>query len=245
MLETNQIYNGDCLQLLKQIDANSVDLIVVDPPYNINYFYLDYNDNRSAGDYLWWCFEWLSEAKRVLKSTGTLWLISGIKYASELDVMCKREVKLQKRTDCIWYYTFGQACKTNFSPCHVRCMYYTISDNFTWNTDEIKVKSKRQILGDKRAAAGGKTPDNVWIDIPRVCGNYKERLKGVPNQLPEALLERIILSTSNVGDLVFDPMSGSFTTCAVAKKLKRNFIGFELSNQYFEIGKERLNKIAT
>jgi site-specific DNA-methyltransferase (adenine-specific) len=132
---------------------------------------------------------------------------------------------------------------------------------FTFNLDAIRVPSARELVyGDKRAAAAGRLPDDTWIlrpqDLPagfnadedtwyfpRVCGTFKERSGWHGCQMPEQLLGRIIRASSNPGDLVLDPFGGSGTTLAVAKKLGRSFLGFELSPAYAARIRERLASV--
>jgi site-specific DNA-methyltransferase (adenine-specific) len=155
-------------------------------------------------------------------------------------------------------------CKYKFSRSHAHLLYLVKHrERFTFNADDpaIRVPSARQLVyGDKRANPEGRLPDDTWIlrpqDLPdgfqahedtwyfsRVCGTFKERAGWHGCQMPEQLLGRIIRACSNEGELVLDPFAGSGTTLAVAKKLKRRFLGFEVSQQYTEQIKSRLRRI--
>jgi site-specific DNA-methyltransferase (adenine-specific) len=162
----------------------------------------------------------------------------------------------------VWYYTFGVNCKQKFSRSHAH-LFHMVKDPaaLTFNAETIRVPSARQLVyGDKRANPTGRLPDDTWVlrpqDLPdgfrpdedtwyfpRVCGTFKERTGWHGCQMPEQLLGRIIRASSNEGELVLDPFGGSGTTLAVAKKLRRHFLGYELSQQYSEQIRKRLAAI--
>ncbi|MCA9151845.1 MAG: site-specific DNA-methyltransferase [Planctomycetales bacterium] len=262
MLEWNSIHNMDCLTGLSQLPEQSVHLAFADPPFNIGYDYDVYHDQRGADDYLNWCREWLTAVLRVLRPDGTFWLAIGDEYAAELKVMMQRELGLTCRSWVIWYYTFGVNCKMKFSRSHAHLFHMVRAPaQFTFNVDSIRVPSARQLVyGDKRANPKGRLPDDTWIlrpqDLPegfqadgdtwyfpRVAGTFHERAGWHGCQMPEQLLGRIIRACSNEGDIVLDPFGGSGTTLAVAKKLKRQFVGFELSDSYAQNIQDRLAQI--
>jgi len=250
-IELDSLHQGDCLAGMRGMDAGSVDLAFADPPFNIGYDYDVYDDRRGGDDYLDWCREWTREVVRVLKPAGTFWLAIGDEFAAELKVMITREHGLTCRNWVVWYYTFGVNCKYKFSRSHAHLFYFVKdAETYTFNDGAIRVPSARQLVyGDARANPKGRLPDDTWIlrpqdlaegfgpeedtwYIPRVCGTFKERAGWHGCQMPEQLLGRIVRSTSNEGDVVLDPFGGSGTTLTVAKKLKRRFLGFELSEEY-------------
>jgi site-specific DNA-methyltransferase (adenine-specific) len=255
----NTVVQGDCVKLLSQLPTESVDLVFADPPFNIGYDYDVYNDKRGRDEYLGWTRKWIEQVYRVLKSSGTFWLAIGDEYAAEMKVM-SQDVGLTTRSWVIWYYTFGVNCTHKFTRSHAHLFYFVKdSRNFTFRSDdpENRIPSARQLVyNDSRANPRGRLPDDTWIlrpqDLvdcftpsedtwyfPRVAGTFTERAGFHGCQMPEQLLGRIIRTCSNPGDLVVDPFSGSATTLTVAKKLGRNFIGFELSEDYAKRGKER------
>ncbi len=258
---TNIIHQEDCIAGLKKIDDGSVDLVFADPPFNIGYDYDKYQDNRDSNDYLAWSRDWTAEVTRVLKPEGTFWLAIGDDYAAELKVMLQQEHGLSCRSWVVWYYTFGVNCKYKFSRSHTH-LFHMVKDlnSCTFNDDKIRIPSARQLVyGDKRANPKGRLPDDTWVlrpqDLaegfqadedtwyfPRVCGTFKERAGWHGCQMPEQLLGRIIRACSNEGDLVLDPFAGSGTTLAVSKKLRRRYIGYEISEDYAKLVKERLKK---
>jgi len=259
-----QIHNRDCLEGLADLPDGSVDLVFADPPFNIGFKYDGYDDRRDADDYLAWSRRWTSEVVRVLKPTGTFWLAIGDDYAAELSVMQKHDHRLVLRNWVIWYYTFGVNCTKKFSRSHSHLFYFVKDETaMTFNAADsaIRVPSARQLVyGDKRANPRGRLPDDTWVlrpqDIPesfgadedtwyfpRVNGTFKERAGWHGCQMPEQLLGRIVRACSNPGDVVLDPFAGSGTTLAVARKLDRRPIGFELSEKYAARACERLASI--
>ncbi|HEX3727990.1 MAG TPA: site-specific DNA-methyltransferase [Pirellulales bacterium] len=261
-LATDTIRNEDCLAGLRKLDEGVVDLAFADPPFNIGYDYDVYHDKLESKNYLAWSRDWTAEVARVLKPNGSFWLAIGDEYAAELKVMLTREHGLVCRSWVVWYYTFGVNCKNKFSRSHAH-LFYMVKDagDFTFNDDAIRVPSARQLVyGDRRADPKGRLPDDTWIlrpqDVaesftagedtwyfPRVCGTFKERAGWHGCQMPEQLLGRIIRASSNPGDVVLDPFGGSGTTLAVAKKLDRRYLGFELSEQYAARIEVRLSTI--
>jgi DNA modification methylase len=258
----NAVHNRDCIAAMRQLDEGSVDLVFADPPFNIGYQYDVYQDELESEKYLHWCRDWTAEVARVLKPDGTFWLAIGDEYAAELKVMLQQERGMACRSWVVWYYTFGVNCTQKFSRSHAH-LFYMVKDpeRFTFNAAAVRVPSARQLVyGDKRANPKGRLPDDTWIlrpqDLPegfqpdedtwyfpRVCGTFKERAGWHGCQMPEQLLGRIIRACSHEGELVLDPFAGSGTTLAVAKKLGRGYLGFELSEQYCEQIRNRLGAI--
>ncbi|MEM9409581.1 MAG: DNA methyltransferase [Planctomycetota bacterium] len=261
MLAKNNIYQGDCVELLQQLKPNSVDLVFADPPFNIGYQYDVYDDSKKATEYLDWCKTWIKGIKRCLKNDGTFWLAIGDEFAAELKIAAQ-SAGFRCRSWVIWYYTFGVNCSKGFSRSHTHLFHFVADPkHFTFNAvnPKIRVPSARQLVyGDQRANPNGRLPDNTWIlrpqdapdsfqpqhdtwFFPRVAGTFKEREGFHGCQMPEQLLGRIIRASSHPGDTVLDPFAGSGTTIAVAKKLGRQWLGFELSKDYATQIKKRMS----
>lgn len=239
-----------------------VDLVFADPPFNIGYDYDQYDDRREDQDYLDWSLQWMEQVYRLLRSTGSFYLAIGDEYVADLCVLARRKLGFRLRNWIIWHYTFGQQTRKKFARSHTHILYLTKSDDFTFNSEAVRVPSARQIVyQDKRANASGKLPDDVWYlrpqeassagyfgactdtwHVPRVCGTFKEREGWHGCQMPEAVLSRIVLASSRPGELVLDPFAGSGTTCAVAKKLHRRWLGIELSQTYAKQARRRLEE---
>ena len=256
-----QSHQMDCLVGLASLAEGSVPLVFADPPFNIGYDYDEYDDRRGRDEYLDWSRRWIGAVHRAVSSNGTFWLAIGDEYAAELKLIAQ-EAGFTCRSWVIWYYTFGVHCKAKFTRSHAH-LFHFVKDpkQFTFNASAIMVPSARQLVyADPRANPAGRVPDDTWIlrphDVPdgfaadgdcwyfsRVCGTFRERSGWHGCQMPERLLERIILASSNPGDLVLDPFAGSGTTLVVAKKLRREWIGFEISQQYATQAQNRLTNV--
>jgi len=270
-LPQNRVVLGDCLRGMQGLPDRSIDLVFADPPFNIGYNYDKYHDNRPADEYLGWSASWFKEVKRLLKPSGAFWLAIGDEYAAELKVMATRDLGFVCRSWVIWYYTFGVHCESKFTRSHAHLFHFVVDPKrFKFNDSEIRVPSARQLVyRDRRANPKGRVPDDTWIiqpapdsswilrpqDLqsgfsadsdtwyfPRVCGTFRERMGFHGCQMPEQLLARIIRACSDPGDLVFDPFVGSGTTLAVAKKLGRKYLGFELSKDYVRGARARIDQ---
>lgn len=261
---TEGVHLKDCLVGMKKLPDGCMDLAFADPPFNIGYQYDTYNDRQDDTAYLNWCRDWMRELYRLLKPDGSFWLAIGDEYAAELKVMAHREIGFVPRSWVIWYYTFGVHCKSKFTRSHAHLLYFVKDpDQFTFHEESLHVPSARQLIyKDKRANPKGRMPDDTWIlrpqDVPegfgpdsdtwfvsRVCGTFKERAGWHGCQMPERVLARIINACSNPGEWVIDPFVGSGTTLAVSRKLGRKTIGFELSEDYANRARERLENIQT
>ncbi len=256
-----RIHQGDCIATMQRLPSGSVHLVFADPPFNIGYDYDTYDDRLEESRYLEWSSRWMSEVHRVLVSTGTFWLAIGDEYAAELKIEAKK-LGFVCRSWVIWYYTFGVNCKYKFTRSHAH-LFHFVKDGgaFTFNHDQIRVPSARQLVyGDRRANGAGRLPDDTWIlrpqdcpesftaeedtwYFPRVAGTFQERAGFHGCQMPEQLLARIIRASSNEGDVVLDPFSGSASTLITARKLGRRVLGCELSEQYTEEGMKRLSAV--
>lgn len=261
----NRVVRGDCLRVLKRLPEASVDLAFADPPFNIGYDYDLYDDSRAKADYLAWTEQWLAGVRRVLKPDGSFFVAIGDEYVAETKVRLDA-LGLTMRNWIVWHYTFGVNCTRKFNRSHAHILYYVADpEHFQFHPETIRVPSARQTTyADRRANPKGKLPDDTWVLRPqeddqfftpssdtwyvsRVCGTFKERVKAKeedrtahPCQMPEAVLERIIRVSTRAGDVVLDPFAGSGTTLAVAKRLGRQYLGIELSEQYAMYIKERL-----
>jgi site-specific DNA-methyltransferase (adenine-specific) len=274
---TGRIIPGDCLAGMAALPAGCVDLIFADPPYNIGYQYDHYEDTREDEDYVQWTCQWIDGCVRLLKPSGSFYILIGDEYAAQTRLHLKsleKEKKIVFRNWIIWHYTFGQNCKAKFNRSHAHLFYvvgsaahgnFKVNDlPFTFNRTAVAVPSARQTTyADLRAKPGGKLPDDTWYLRPqetqgdyfrpdedtwyvsRLCGTFKERQGWHPCQLPEALLERIVKLSSNPGQVVFDPFTGSGTTLAVAARLERQWLGCELSEDYAQRALQRIEHAAS
>jgi site-specific DNA-methyltransferase (adenine-specific) len=268
MPTTNQILAGDSIKILNDGPEGWVDLVFADPPFNIGYLYDGYDDERKAEDYLKFSTDWMAAVKRALKPTGSFYLAIGDEYAADLCVIARRQLGFNLRNWIIWHYTFGQQPKNKFARSHTHILYFTKdAKEFTFNPDKIRVASARQTTyADARANPKGKLPDDVWYlrpqeasaaeeqffatesdtwNVSRVCGTFKEREGWHGCQMPINVLNRIILASSNPGDIVLDPFNGSGTTVVAAAMLNRQYVGIDQSEEYVGFARKRLESMLT
>ncbi len=235
----SEVLHGDCFELLPTIPAGSVESIFIDPQYNIG---LDYGSGSQADrlpteTYLRQMERLAQLAVERLTPTGSLWFLCPEKWADEMGIILSK--LLPRRNRIIWRETFGQYRETSYPSGHRHLFYHVMDEKLSpFFTEEIRVPSQRMLSGDKRAA-GPRVPDDVW-EIPRLVGNASERVEGHPCQLPEALLERIVLCSTRPGDLIADPMSGTGTTLRVAQILGRRYLGIEKEARFVDLIEERL-----
>ena len=242
-MKPNTIYCADALELLPKWSSGCVHLAFADPPYNIGYVYDKYHDDLPDDQYVSWCRDWMAECRRVLTDTGSLYIAIGDDFAAQLRMVGK-ELGLYLRNWIIWRYTFGQHMKSKFSRAHTHILYFSKHPKeCTFNDHLLRFPSARHTeYQDLRANPLGRLPDDVWDEFPRVCGTFKERAGFHGCQMPEALLMRIVMASSNPGDVVLDPLAGTGTTLAAAKRLGRKYVGIDISPEYVERTRARLRR---
>ncbi|AQT70109.1 DNA adenine methyltransferase YhdJ [Anaerohalosphaera lusitana] len=241
----NKILCGDCIEMLNGVDEPVADLIFADPPFNIGYEYDKYKDTLKSEKYITWTRDWMGACVNALKPHGSFYIAIGDDYAHHIRLIGE-QLGLTLRNWIIWHYTFGQQTKTMFARSHTHIFYFVKDKaDHVFNDHAVRVPSDRQLVyADKRANPRGKMPDDVWNTFSRVCGTFKEREGWHPCQMPELLLGRIVSVSSNRGDLVLDPFNGSGTTVAAAYQLERDYCGIDISSNYVENSRKRLEKLA-
>jgi site-specific DNA-methyltransferase (adenine-specific) len=235
------IIHGDCIEVMRNWEHERPALIFADPPYNLG---VDYGagakaDRMSIVEFHKWSWRWIIALVGVVAPGGSVWVLTNAEWATYYS-NCLGDLFVS-RNWIIWHETFGNYTQANFAQDH-RHLFYHVKPGapHIWNPDAIRVPSDRQTkYNDKRANPKGRVPGNVW-KFSRLCGTFKERVDWHPAQLPSALLERIILSTSNPGDLVVDIFSGSGSMGVVCKKHGRRFIGIELNEEYVVKSRARI-----
>jgi len=236
MKSEQKIINGEAIEELKKIKSNSIDLIVADPPYNLNKNYGNKSDSKSFDDYIDFTQQWIKEATRVLKPTGTIYVFMGFRFISYLYQVMEKDNNLLFNNCICWYYTQGIGKKKGFSPRHDDILMFTKSPKYKFNLDAIRIPQKYyRSVNNMRGA----NPGDVWeFSHIHYCQDNRQNH---PTQKPEGLIERMVLASSDEGDKVLDPFSGSGTTLRVCQQLNRNAIGVELNEEYVEMTKERLS----
>ena len=242
------IYWGDAMDVLDaRIEDASIDLVFADPPYNIGKRFADFVDKwPSEREYAKWCEEWLRVCIRKLKESGSLYVMTSTQCMPYLDLFLRERLHVVSRI--IWHYdSSGVQARRYFGSMYEPILFCVKNPkNYTFNSDAIRVSARtgaeRRLIDYRKPVPATynseKVPGNVWY-FPRVryrMSEYEEH----PSQKPEALLERILRASSNPGDLVLDPFSGTFTSSAVAQRLARRSIGIEREKEYVKIGLRRL-----
>ena len=244
----HKIIHGDVVEALSREIANeSIDLIFADPPYNIG---KSFNGNKekwaSEAEYLEWCYQWLDLCIAKLKSSGSLYVMTSTQNMPHFDLYLRTRLTILCRI--VWYYdSSGVQAKRYYGSLYEPILFCVKNpEHYTFNADEILVEARtgaiRKLIDYRKPTPAPystkKVPGNVW-HIPRVRYRMPE-YENHPTQKPIALLEKIIKASSNSGETVLDPFSGTFTTSFVAKRLGRNSIAIEKEEAYVKIGLRRL-----
>ncbi|VUT24955.1 MAG: Modification methylase MjaV [Candidatus Methanolliviera sp. GoM_oil] len=245
----NSIIQGDCLEVMKNIPDNSVDITFADPPFNLKKKYNGYKDNKEFNTYLEWCKQWIYEMVRITKPTGSIFVHNIPKwltyYADFLN-----EIAYFKHW-IAWDAPTAPMGKS-LQPSHYGILYY-VKDPEKNKFYEIRYPHKRcrkcdyllKDYGGKKAKLHpfGPLISDVWTDIYRIKHNkYRDEH---PCQLPIHLLERIILMSTDEDDIVLDPFVGTGTTVIAAKRLERRFIGIDIDEKYINITKDKLAGVSS
>ena len=232
-----EIICGDSLDELKRMKSGSVDLVIADPPYNLGKQYGNDSDNREFEDYLDFSRTWVSECKRLLTPHGTLYVFVGFRMISYVYQILEKENGLHFVNWICWHYTQGIGKTRGFSPRHDDILLFAKSRNFTFNLDDVRVPQKYyRSINNMRGA----NPGDVWeFSHVHYCN---ENRQSHPTQKPEGLIERMVLASSNSGDVVLDPFAGSGTVLRVCQQTERNAVGIELNPTYVEMIHKRLAK---
>lgn len=219
-----------------QLGVETIHLCFLDPPDNEGRDYEGYNDEIDRDKYVHLLKSWLLNA--VLITDGPVFFSFAEKWIPEVERIIRNScIPLIQRI--LWTYNFGQSNKIRYTPCFRPIYWLNRPIIYPKN---IKIPSARQVkYNDRRAARGGKLPNNVW-DFSRICGTFKERRKFHPTQHPEALLKRIILGHSRENDVILDGFIGSGTTAYVCKELGRQCIGIDVSEFYLTMIQQELQE---
>ncbi len=245
------LYHGDCLNLLKQIPDGFVKLIVTSPPYNIG---KPYEKKTNLNTYLANQRKVIEESVRVLSQEGSLcWQVGNFIENGEiipLDILLFplfSELGLKLRNRIIWHFGHGLHASKRFSGRYEVILWFTKSDQYTFNLDEVRVPSKypdkKHFKGPKKGELSGnplgKNPSDVW-EIPNVKSNHIEKTIH-PAQFPVELIERLVLSMTNKDDWTLDPFMGVGTTAIASLIHDRKSIGAEIIKEYYDLALQRIN----
>ena len=257
-MEANKIHNQDCLEGMKKLPDESVDLIITDPPFNIGKQYNSpYKDKMSKEEYIGWCKKWLTECFRILKKNGSLYLFNYPENNAYLMPFLDQNLFFKRWMT--WHYPTNTGhSKYNFTRTQHSILFYTKSEKESdciFNKEEIaepyKNPTDKRILKLIASGKKGKTPYDVFkfeyngedvIEMNIVKNVSKDKTEHVC-QLPVKLIDIFVKASSNKGEIVFDPFMGSGTVAYSAKKNGRKYLGFEISPLYSQIIEERLKKV--
>jgi site-specific DNA-methyltransferase (adenine-specific) len=237
----NRVVEADCVSFLEGLPEDVFDLCFADPPYNLRKLYASYDDARAEREYIAWCNRWLAGTARALKPGGSLFVLNLPKWAIHHAAFLNRH--LEFRHWVVWDALSEPRGK--LMPAHYALLWYTKPGaapvvNLLPAVDATKYClrtsciQKRKARGDDEKAA----LTDIWTDIHRI--KHKRDRDAHPCQLPEKLMERIILLATNHGDVVFDPFCGTGTTAVVARRVGRNFVVTDSDRDYVRIAQERL-----
>ena len=228
---------GDALQEMRKLETASIDLIIADPPYNLGKDYVNNHDIKGFDDYLAFSKQWLSEACRLLKPNGTIYVFMGFRFISYLYNILDRDLGMFFNGWIIWHYTQGVGRTKGFSPRHDDILMFTKSSDYIFNLDDVRIPQKYY---RERNNMRGANPGDVWeFSHVHYCN---ENRQNHPTQKPEGLIERMVLASSHPNAVVLDPFSGSGTTLRVCQQLERQGIGIELNPDYVAMAQTRLQK---
>lgn len=241
----------DLFDALPHLPACFVDLLIVDPPYNLNKsFNTTKFMNRSEQHYVEWLDSWLRPLRRVLKPTASVYICCDWRCSSAVEQVGRRYFAVQNRIT--WERDKGRGALRNWKNCSEDIWFFTVSGDYTFNVDAVKLK--RRVIApyttnDGQPKDWSKTdngrfrlthPSNLWSDITVPFWSMPENTSH-PAQKPAKLVAKLILASSNPGDVILDPFLGSGTTSVVAKKLARSYVGIEVDEMYCCLAEKRLD----
>ncbi|HYJ90168.1 MAG TPA: site-specific DNA-methyltransferase [Pyrinomonadaceae bacterium] len=252
--KTDQIIYGDAFEILGPLSGQKFDLLFADPPYNLTKdFGAAKFSRRSTEEYEEWLDSWLTLCVPLLKRTASVYICGDWRSSAAIQRVGSRYFRLQNRIT--WEREKGRGAKRNWKNAAEDIWFFTVSDEFTFNLDAVKQRRRviapytengkpkdweRTSDGDFRTTH----PSNIWTDISVPFWSMPENTDH-PTQKPEKLLAKIILASTNPGDLILDPFAGSGTTAVVAKKLNRRFVAIESDENYCLLALKRLELAET
>jgi site-specific DNA-methyltransferase (adenine-specific) len=251
-----ELFVGDAIAWLQTIPTASVDLIFADPPYNLNKAEWDSFDSQEK--YVVWSLQWIEQAARVLKPEGTLYICGFSEILADIKLPALRFFKGCRWI--VWHYKNKANLGSDWGRSHESILHFRKSRPMTFNTDHVRIPYGNHTLKypehpqAETSQYGNGNRHKTWqphpkgakprdvIEIPTTCNGMHEKTPH-PTQKPEELLRKIVLASSNPGDLVIDPFVGSGTTAVVAEQLKRKWKGCDLSLEYCQWAANRLELV--
>lgn len=251
------LFQGDSIDWLKQLPANSIDMVFADPPYNVKK--ADWDKFESQEQYIEWSLKWIQEASRILKPTGSLFICGFTEVLADL-----KHPSMKYFQGCkwlVWHYKNKANLGHDWGRSHESILLLRKSKKYTMNTDMVRIPYNEHTLkypshpqAETSQYGNGKQRSSAWtpnplgakpkdvIEIPTTCNGMEEKTKH-PTQKPEELVRKLVLAASNPGDIVLDPFSGSGTTLVVAEQLGRQWIGCEINPEYNQWAMNRIDHV--
>ncbi len=250
MKETNNIYRGDCIAFMRQMEPESVDLIIADPPYNLKKDFGNKSDFwNGIESWLEWSKHWIDGSVRILKPTGSIFIYGIHHYICYIQCYLY-EKGLKYRRQIIWYYENGFSSYKTLNAFYEPILWFSKSDNFTYHEIREPYKSQERLKNkitkngkEWKPNPNGRLAGDVWR-YPTLAGKrFAYEKTEHPTQKPIALCDRIVRHFSNEGDLVFIPFAGSGSECVSCLRSNRNFLATEINPKYIEIAKKRVSEV--
>lgn len=249
----NRFIIGDCMEIMKKLPRQFVDLLIVDPPYNLAKEYHGNKFNRqSREEYRNYTVSWLEAVIPLLKKNASIYVCCDWESSLVIGNLLYQYFNVQNRIT--WQREKGRGAKKNWKNGMEDIWYATVGANYTFNLEDVKVRKKvnapyredgnpKDWQESEQGNFRDTCPSNFWDDISIPYWSMPENTAH-PTQKPEKLIAKLILASSNEGDVVFDPFAGSGTTAVTAKKLERNYVVIERNELYGAWGQKRLEMAA-
>ncbi len=251
----NQVINQDLFEISNFLPPRFIDLLFIDPPYNLSKTFNTVTfKEMSVSNYASWIDSWLSKLVPILKPTASIYICGDWRSSGAIQEVAEKYFRIRNRIT--WEREKGRGAKTNWKNASEDIWFCTVSDQYVFNVEDVKLKKKvvapytddDGAPKDWQETDNGRYrlthPSNLWTDLTVPFWSMSENTDH-PTQKPEKLLAKIILASSRMGDFVLDPFLGSGTTCVVAKKLGRRFLGIELDEDYASLALKRLELTKT
>lgn len=247
---SNKVIHGDILECLPYLPSSFIDLLVIDPPYNLNKQFGERKfSKQSSSDYETWFSQWIEPLKRCLKPSASVYVCCDWQSSNPIQRVLERHFYVRNRIT--WEREKGRGAISNWKNCSEDIWFCTVANDYMFNVDDVKLK--RRVIAPYRDSNGDPKdweesskgnyrlthPSNLWTDISIPFWSMPENTDH-PTQKPEKLLAKLILASSKEGDFVFDPFLGSGSTAVVAKKLGRKYSGVEIESEYCQMAVKRL-----
>lgn len=246
----NRTICGNIFEVIDYLPSKSVDLIIADPPYNLTKSFSNFTFTKtSLDDYASWLETWIPKLLRIMKPEASIYICGDWRSSAAIHSIVEKLLIVRNRIT--WEREKGRGASKNWKNCSEDIWFCTMSNNYTFNVDNVKLKRRviapythedgtpkdweKTDKGDFRLTH----PSNFWSDLTVPFWSMPENTDH-PTQKPEKLVAKLILASSNEGDVIFDPFLGAGTTSVVAKKLKRHYIGVEIDETYCCLSEKRL-----